>query len=135
VQGILAIASLGLAWLATLATHVLCNVGPLDRRQLGASAASFGVHSIAEVHTMPGWIGSQLGDPDQDLNMVISGPAGFSKAWFLNEQVVPALHKRWGPAPANVCWTTNNAGHSLAICDGLWLFIAAAFPVWCRALC
>lgn len=72
--------------------HVLCSVGLLDIGQLGASAAGFELHPVGEGHTMPGWIKSQL--RGQNLNMVISGPVGFGKTWFLNDKVIPALHER-----------------------------------------
>ena len=79
-------------WSGTFAMHDLCNVGVLDIGQLGASAANFEVHPADEGHTMPGWIKSQLGG--QNLNMVLSGPAGFGKTWFLNEKIMPSLHER-----------------------------------------
>ena len=96
---------MGMAWLATSAMHLLCNAGPHNTLQFGASAASLGVHSTVEVYTMPGWIGSQLGKTD--WNMVISGPAGFGKTWFLNERVIPGLYARWVSFVVTAFWTKS----------------------------
>ncbi|KAL0054440.1 hypothetical protein WJX82_008867 [Trebouxia sp. C0006] len=68
------------------------SAGPHDTLELSASAASLGVHSTVEEYTMSGWIWSQLGGAY--WHMVISGPAGFGKTWFLNEQVIPGLYER-----------------------------------------